>query len=304
MPTWTPPLLKLPTSTDRDFGWSLPVLPRSPQVRRRRRAGAKLATQGIRVKVATGTTRSWRSRVCQDPRPDLRRRAASATDRADQVDSLDDIDPGRRDRGHDGLSPGSPGRRPGSCGSGRAPALWAILGDRVNDALALRTTADVGISVDSATDVAKDAADVIMLEKDLSALARRGGRWPTDLRQHHQVRAHGHVIELRQHVQRHGRPPAFLPFLPMLPVPDPAQQPALRQLVSWPFRPITSTRSSCTNPRTGTSGSIRRFMVVFGPLSSVFDVATFAVLLWVILMPAQRNFLTGWFRWSPWRPRH
>src|SRR5581483_3416453 len=65
-----------------------------------------------------------------------------------------------------------------------------FLGDGVNDALALHA-ADVGLSVDTATDVAKDAADVLLLEKDLDVLA--GGV------------ADGHVEQLREHVQRRGR---------------------------------------------------------------------------------------------------
>ena len=72
---------------------------------------------------------------------------------------------------------------------------------------------------------------------------RRRRRGPADLRQHHQVRADGHVQQLRQHVQRRRR--LRVPALPAdAAVPDPAQQPALRHQPDWPSPPTTSTRNS------------------------------------------------------------
>ncbi len=77
------------------------------------------------------------------------------------------------------------------------------MGDGINDAPALHV-ADVGISVDNATDVARSAADIILLEPSLAAISQGVDRGPADVRQHPQVHPHGHQLQLRQHAE-HGR---------------------------------------------------------------------------------------------------
>lgn len=170
-----------------------------------------------------------------------------------------------------------------------------FLGDGINDAPALRA-ADIGISVDTAVDIAKEAADIILLEKSLMVLeagVREGRRTFSNMLKYIKMTASsnfGNVFSVLV-------ASAFLPFLPMLPLHLLVQN-LLYDLsqTAIPFDNVDDEQLA--RPQQWRADEIGRFMVFFGPLSSIFDILTYA-LMWFVFAastPAHQTlFQTGWF---------
>ncbi|MGL6069477.1 MAG: magnesium-translocating P-type ATPase, partial [Sediminibacterium sp.] len=170
-----------------------------------------------------------------------------------------------------------------------------FMGDGINDAAALRQ-ADVGISVDTAVDIAKESADIILLEKDLMVL-RKGviyGR-----------RTFGNIIKYIKMTASSNfgnmfsmlGASAFLPFLPMLPVQ------LLTQNLLYDVSQISipwdrMDEEFLKKPKKWDASGIQRFMIFIGPISSIFDYATFILMFFFFKAnsPEQQSlFQSGWF---------
>lgn len=167
----------------------------------------------------------------------------------------------------------------------------AFLGDGVNDAVALHD-ADVGISVDTGADVAKDAADIVMLQKDLRVLADgvvEGRRIFSNTIKYVLM---GTSSNFGNMFSAAGAS-LFLKFLPMLPT-----QILLNNLlydISEMTIPTDRVDEELLRrPSFWDTRFIRRFMSFFGPISSVYDFATFGVMLWVF-HAGESLFQTAWF---------
>jgi len=173
----------------------------------------------------------------------------------------------------------------------KAGNVVGYMGDGINDASALHA-ADVGISVDTAADVAKEAADIVLLEKDLGVLIDgvREGRttFANTLKYVFMATSanFGNMFSM-------AGVSLFIPFLPLLP-----KQILLTNLMT-DFPEMTIATDSVDEqmidyPRRWDIKAIRKFMITFGLVSSVFDYLTFGLLL-VVLHANEGQFRTGWF---------
>lgn len=170
-----------------------------------------------------------------------------------------------------------------------------FLGDGINDAAAIRA-ADIGISVDTAVDIAKESADLILLEKSLMVLEKgviEGRRTFANMLKYIKMTASsnfGNVFSVLI-------ASAFIPFLPMLPIHLLIQN--LLYDVSQIVIPFDNVDEELiAKPQRWQPEEVGRFMVVFGPISSIFDMITFG-LMWFVCSANtpehQTLFQSGWF---------
>jgi Mg2+-importing ATPase len=248
---------------------------------------AQLRGKGVRLKLVTGDNRLVAANIgvqvgLDNPEILTGPEMHDISDEAlpvlvDDVDIFAEVEPGQKERIVNALK--------------KAGNVVGFLGDGINDAPALRA-ADVGISVDSAVDVAKEAADIVLLERDLGVLTRgvEAGRRTFANTMKYVFMAtsanFGNMFSM-------AGASLFLPFLPLLPT-----QILLTNLMTdLPEMTIATDYvdpEQVEKPHRWDIRFIRRFMLTFGLLSSVFDYLTFGLLM-LFLHADMAKFRTGWF---------
>lgn len=170
-----------------------------------------------------------------------------------------------------------------------------FLGDGINDAAALRQS-DIGISVDSAVDIAKESADIILLEKDLMVLedgVLEGRKTFGNITKYIKMTASSNFGNMFSVMAAS----AFLPFLPMLPIHLLIQN--LLYDISQTTIPFDRMDADyLRKPRKWDASDISRFMIFIGPISSIFDIVTYLVMWYVFSCNSvehQTLFQSGWF---------
>jgi Mg2+-importing ATPase len=247
----------------------------------------RLASLGISVKIATGDNARVAEKVCSDLGL-----TSGGTLTGAQIDELSDAQLAESARASAIFARVSPEQKARLVAALRSSGhAVGFLGDGVNDALALHK-ADLGISVDSATDVAKDAADIVLMDKDLGVLAE-------GVVEGRRIFANTIKYVLMGTSSNFGNmfsaatASAVLSFLPMLP-----GQVLLNNLLydagqlAIPSDHVD--KEQLYKPSHWDIAFIRRFMLLFGPISSLFDFATFALMIFVF-QAAPGEFRAGWF---------
>jgi len=250
-----------------------------------------LAHHGVTVKVLTGDNDLVTRKICRDVGLDVDHIVLGS-----ELQDMDDAAVGELAATHTVFAKLAPDDKTRIVRALKARGhTVGFLGDGINDAGALRE-ADVGVSVDSAVDIAKESADIILLEKSLMVLEEgivEGRRTFGNTIKYIKMTASsnfGNVFSVLV-------ASAFLPFLPMLPV----QLLTVNLLydisqasIPWDDMDPEYVRV----PRQWRADDIGRFMVFVGPISSIFDIATFA-LMWFVFganAPAHQTlFQSGWF---------
>ncbi len=254
-----------------------------------RAAIAALAQMGVSVKILTGDNEIITRKVCAEVKLDvgtvLLGGAVAAmgddelAEAASRTTVFAKLTPSQKERVISALQ--------------RKGHVVGFLGDGINDSPALKA-ADVGVSVDTAVDIAKESADIILLEKNLLVLRTgviEGRRTFANITKYIRMGASSNFGNMFSVLGAS----LLLPFLPMAPIQ------VLTNNLLYDFSQSTIPTDNVdedylATPRRWDIGNIFKFMVFIGPISSIFDYATFAMMLYVFgawTNPAL--FQTGWF---------
>jgi Mg2+-importing ATPase len=254
-----------------------------------REALAQLAQKGVTVKILTGDNEVITRKVCKDVGLNIGEVLLGG-----QLDAMSDDELGEladRTSVFAKLTPGHKERIVRLL-RGRGHVV-GFLGDGINDSPALKA-ADVGLSVDTAVDIAKEAADIILLEKSLLVLQGgvvEGRRVFANITKYIRMGASSNFGNMFSVLGAS----MFLPFLPMAPIQ------VLTNNLLYDFSQTTIPtdnvdESEVQAPRQWDIGNIFKFTVTIGPISSLFDYATYAMMLFVFdAWHDPALFQTGWF---------
>ncbi len=250
-----------------------------------------LKEHGIRVKVLTGDNELVTAKICREVGLSDESALLGA-----QVEAMDDAELAQAVEAHAIFAKLTPAHKERVVRAlKRNGHVVGFMGDGINDAPALRA-ADIGISVDSAVDIAKEAADIILLEKSLMVLEEgvvEGRKTFANMLKYIKMTASsnfGNVFSVLV-------ASAFLPFLPMLPMHLLVLN--LMYDISQAAIPFDNVDAELVQaPQRWNPADIGRFMLFFGPVSSVFDIATYFVMWFVFAantLDTQALFQSGWF---------
>lgn len=250
-----------------------------------------LAAHGVTVKVLTGDNGRVTAKICREVGLEEQEIVLGS-----QIEQLSDAELSPLVEAHNVFAKLTPSHKERIIRMLKSNGhVVGFLGDGINDAAALRA-ADLGISVDTAVDIAKEAADIILLEKSLMVLEEgvlEGRRTFCNMLKYIRMAASsnfGNVFSVLI-------ASIFLPFLPMLPL-QLLTQNLLYDIsqIAIPFDNVDD--ELIAKPQRWQPGNIGRFMIFFGPMSSVFDIVTF-ILMWFVFgastLHKQSLFQSGWF---------
>ena len=252
---------------------------------------ASLASRGVTTKVITGDNPLVAATVCRQIGIDPGRVVLGS-----EVEELTLIDLGRLALQTTVFAKVSPSQKARIVEAMRAQGFTVgFMGDGINDAPALRA-ADVGISVHTAVDIAKESADIILLDKDLTVLeggVMEGRRTFVNTMKYIKITASSNFGNMFSVLVAS----AMLPFLPMIPLV------VLVQNLSYDLAMLTLPwdavdEADIKRPRKWESRSLSKFMTCIGPISSIFDLTTFALMWFVFAANSQEHaalFQSGWF---------